>query len=232
MRKVISHIHPPPPPPIPLPLQASDIEAKQTQVKKQLVNTLRSRCNCNISSLNIQRDSFSCGQLDHLILYRGQIFGSNDFSPSGLASLMQSWVSSNQASLTIDSFRMPIDPTCPTQINTLTAPNCPLATQGTQHHIFFTTASPSTPSFSTPSSSASSNKPQTSPATQQPQVGPGLRPGGVGGIIVGIIIIILLLLVLIVIVGVVMWKLGKFPKKWVARLASWLELLKCSKLRV
>ena len=188
-------------------------------MKKQLVNTLRSRCNCNISSLNIQRDSFSCGQLDHLILYRGQIFGSNDFSSSGLASLMQSWVSSNQASLTIDSFRMPIDPTCPTQINTLTAPNCPLATQGTQHHIFFTTTSPSTPS-----PSASSNKPQISPATQQPQVGPGIRPGEVGGIIVGVVIIILLLLVLIVIVGVVMWKLGKLPKKLVARLASWLEL--------
>ena len=197
-------------------------------MKKQLVNTLRSRCNCNISSLNIQHDSFSCGQLDHLILYRGQIFGSNDFSSSGLTSLMQLWVSSNQASLMIDSFRMPIDPTCPTQINTLTAPDCPLATQGTQHHIFFTTTSPSTPSSSTPSSSASSNKPQISPATQQPQVGPGsgigLRPGEVGGIIVGVVIIILLLLVLIVIVGIVMWKLGKLPKKLVARLAIWLEL--------
>ena len=189
-------------------------------MKKQLVNTLRSRCNCNISSLNIQRDSFSCGQLDHLILYRGQIFGSNNFSPSGLASLMQSWVSSNQASLMIDSFRMTIDPTCPTQINTLTAPDCPLGTQGTQH-TFFTTTSPSTVS-----PSASSNKPQISPATQQPQVGPrsgiGLRPGEVGGIIVGVVIIILLLLVLIVIVGVVMWKLGKLPKKLVVRLASWL----------
>ena len=178
-------------------LQNSDTDDKQIQLKTQLIDTLKLACKCDISISNIQSDTFSCGQLDHLILYRGQIFGSNDFSSSGLLNIMQSWVSSNQATLVIDSFRMPLDPSCPTPLNSLMAPDCPLGAKGTQHHVFFPTSVP------------------TSSSSQQQQV---VRPGEVGGIIVGVVIIVLLLALVAIIVGVILKRSGKLPNKIITRL--------------
>lgn len=112
---------------------------------------------------------------------------------------MESWIATNQAHLVIDSFRMQIDSTCSTRLDTINAPDCSLG-DGVLPHISTT-------------SSGSNKPPSVAPV-------PGIRPGEVGGIIVGMIIIVLLIGLLVVIIGVVLHKNRKFHSMQRLRLAN------------
>lgn len=171
-------------------------------MKDQLIAQLGRLCKCDISNRNIQDDAFSCGQLDHLIIYRGRILGSRDYSALGLVELMQSWVSTQQAFLTVDSFRMQVDPTCSTRLDTINAPDCPL---GGDHQV--TTPTPTAPSPTTPSVPTTSET-----KTSQPKV-ESVRGGEVGGIIIGVVIVILLIALLLVIAMIIVYKVRKQGNK-------------------
>ena len=181
-------------------------------MKEQLVAELRQQCSCNISVENIQEDAFGCGGQNHLITYRGRILGGDDYSALGLVELMQSWVSSSQAFITLDSFRMRVDHTCPAQLDTINAPDCPLIVSTTPSdepttppdvvttpveettvEVVSTTAAGTRFTKETMVETTSERVPQASNA--------GIRSGEIGGIVVGVLIAILLFALVVVVVG-------------------------------
>lgn len=189
--------------------QSGDIEEKRELVKDQLIFELSRLCNCDISSQNIQADAFGCGQLDHLIIYRGRILGSNGYSALGLVGLMQSWINTEQAFLTVDSFRMRVDPTCTTRLDTINAPDCPLG-DTTDTVTIPTTSAPATPTTSAPTPA----EPKTLDPEPKTKVesSSSMRSGEIGGIAIGAMIVILLLALLLVIAAIVLYKNRKLTK--------------------
>lgn len=155
-------------------------------------------CNCEISPDHIQDDAFGCGEHDHLITYRGRILGGFDYSALGLVELMQTWIASGKAYITIDSFRMQVDPGCPTQLDTINAPDCPLSDSlppGIMTPPIDTT-NPIKPTEPNPTGSSSSSD-------------VGTRAGEVGGITIGVLVMILLVALILLILGIFFYK-GKF----------------------
>ena len=126
---------------------------------------------------NIRDDEFSChGGLKNHIVYRAMIIGTDTYSAPSLVSLIQSWVSSGSASVSVFSSRLRFDKDCATFLDTFSDPDCPLKVEPQQDNI-------------TPSAS--------------PQQ---LRAGEIGGILIGIIIIVLLAVLIIIIVVIALKK--------------------------
>ena len=113
------------------------------------------------------------------VVFRARIIGNSQYSASGLVDLLQSWVATGTASISVNSVRYHIDPTCSITLDSLAAPDCDLA------GITTTLATPTTPS-SPPTTESSS---EVSLASQT-----GISGGVIGGITIGVIIAALLLL--------------------------------------
>ena len=103
-----------------------DIEGQESSVKKQILESLNDMCHCRLTDVNIETGFFSCGQQDHQIIYRAHILGTRNYSAIDLVDLLQSWVRSSKAYIRINSFRLQLDPTCPSQLDTLDDPECPV----------------------------------------------------------------------------------------------------------
>ena len=182
-------------------------------MKDHVISELSRLCNCDISYKNIQDDAFGCGQLDHLITYRGRLLGSDDYSALGLVELMEFWVNSEQAFLTVDSFRMRVDPTCSTRLDTVNAPDCPLGDDITTTPTTpapRTTITPTTPAprtTITPTTSAPTKSFGTTiPPKIEVESSSAIRSGEIGGIAIGVIIVILLVALLLVIAAIILYK--------------------------
>ena len=168
-------------------------------IREQLTDALRRLCNCDISPVNIQNDAFGCGQLDHLITYRGRMLGTSDYSGIGLVELLQSWIETNEAFITIDTFRMQVDATCTARLDTIDSPDCPLG-EGPNP-------------ISTPTMIPSTSTPETDGTEPAVVTLSAVRAGEVGGIIVGALILLVLLVLMIVIVVVVLKRNKTFMKR-------------------
>ena len=128
---------------------------------------------------------FSCGQKNHQIIYRAHILGTSNYSAIYLVDLLQSWVTSGRAYIKINSFRLQLDPTCPSQLDTLDNPECPV-------NEITTSPKPTTSKPKTTEPHAKTDKPSAYP------IHGGITGTDIAGILVGVVIAILLLLVIIV----------------------------------
>lgn len=177
-------------------------------IREQLTDALRRSCSCDISSINIQNDAFGCGQLDHLITYRGRMLGTTDYSATGLVGLMQSWIETSQAFVTIDTFRMQVDTTCTARLDTIDSPDCLLVEGGGPNSI---TTNPTVNPDTTTTTDTGDSKTDTSNSktdASEPAVATlsAVRAGEVGGIIVGALIILVLLVLMVIILVVALRK--------------------------
>ena len=164
-------------------------------IREQLTDALRRMCNCDISPVNIQNDAFGCGNLDHLITYRGRMLGTSDYSGIGLVELLQSWIETNEAFITIDTFRMQVDATCTARLDTIDSPDCPLGPNPI-----------STPTVNPTTSETDGTEPTVVTLS-------AVRAGEVGGIIVGALILLVLLVLMVIIVVVVLQRKKVFMKR-------------------
>lgn len=142
---------------------------------------------CGLTVANIRKDEFSChGGLTDRIVYRAMIIGTDISSAPSLVSLIQSWVASGSASITVFSSRLRFDADCSTILDTLNDPDCPLTAE--------------------PQQTATSPKPKEN-VDISPSVPPHhVRPAEIGGFLIGVIIIILLAVLILVIVIIAMKK--------------------------
>jgi hypothetical protein len=108
------------------------------------------------------------------------IIGTDTYSATNLVSLIQSWVASGSASITVFSSRLRFDKDCTTFLDNLNQPDCPFSTE--------------------PQQTATAPKPTESinmaPTASSHQV----RAAEIGGFVIGAIVIILLAVLILVIV--------------------------------
>ena len=138
--------------------------------------------------------------------------GTEVYSATGLVSLIQSWVGTGKASITVQSSRLHLDPTCPSTLDTLRSPDCPIITPPTPATTTRGKPLPKTTEEDKP-------EPVSKPDDQgRAEVNTAARGGEIGGIFIGSLIVILLgvLTVLLVVVIMKKWK-PKVVLRWVAR---------------
>ena len=117
------------------------------------------------------------------MIFRAHILGTSNYSAIDLVDLLQSWVTSGRAYIKINSFRLQLDPTCPSQLDTLDDPECPV-------NEITTSPKPTTSKPKTTEPHAKTDKPS------EPIHG-GLTGADIGGILIGLVIAILLVVVII-----------------------------------
>ena len=151
---------------------------------------------CGLTIANIRDDEFSChGGLTNRIVYRAMIIGTDTYSAPSLVSLIQSWVTSGSASVTVFSSRLRFDKDCVAFLDTLNDPDCPLDVKPQQ-----TTTAPKPKENISPSSSPHH-----------------VRAGEIGGFLIGSVVIVLLAVLILVIVLIA---LKKYKFKTFKRLDS------------
>ena len=159
-----------------------EIEGQENIVREQILKSLNAMCNCELTGENIETGLFSCGQQDHQIIYRAHILGTINYSASDLVDLIHSWIVSSKAYITINNFRMQLDPTCPSRLDTLDDPECPVVGVATT-------------STETKPTDAVKGKSEKMTAAEK------------GGIYVGVTIVILLIIVIVILgIGFFFWK--------------------------
>ena len=150
-------------------------------MRKQILKSLNTMCNCELTGENIETGLFSCGQQDHQIIYRAHILGTLNYSALDLVSLIHSWIVSGKAYITVNSFRMQLDPTCPSRLDTLNDPEC---------------------SFVEVTTTASKSKP-----TAAQESSASMSPFKMGGIFLSVFIVILAVsLIIMVDISFFYWK--------------------------
>ena len=94
-----------------------------------VVQQVQMRCSCNFTETNIQSYEFSCRSIENTVVFRATITytGSQQarYRADSLVTLVSGWVQS-ETSIVVDSTRLDIDPTCPTQLGSFQDGDCQL----------------------------------------------------------------------------------------------------------
>ena len=156
------------------------------------------RSTCDLTTANIRDDEFSCrGGLTNQIVYRAMIIGTSVFNAPGLVSLIESWVASGTASITVLSLRLHLDKDCSTALDTLNEPDCPLEAEVATTTILV-------PTTTTPTTTKPEDK-DKGPSVK-PIVAETVRAGEIGGFLVGAFIVILLAILILVVIVIAVRK--------------------------
>ena len=108
---------------------------KFMDIVSAVVQEVQMRCSCNLTETNIQNYEFSCRSIENTVVFRAAIIytGSQQGRnrAENLVTLVSEWAQS-ETSIVVDSTRLDIDPTCPTQLGSFQDGDCELTnTPGT-----------------------------------------------------------------------------------------------------
>jgi len=91
-----------------------------------VVQSVQEDCSCNFTGTNIQNFEFSCRSIENTVVFRAEIvyttFG-DPYTADGLVALVSTWAQSG-TSISVDSTRLDVDPSCPTQLESFQAGDC------------------------------------------------------------------------------------------------------------
>ena len=91
-----------------------------------VVQSVQGDCSCNFTGTNIQNFEFSCRSIENTVVFRAEIvyttFG-DPYTADGLVASVSTWAQSG-TSISVDSTRLDVDPSCPTQLESLEAGDC------------------------------------------------------------------------------------------------------------
>ena len=150
---------------------------------------------CSFTTSNIRDDEFSCrGGLTNHIVYRAMIIGTNVYSPTALLLLIQSWVRSGTAAITIQHTRLYLDQDCGIFLDTLRDPDCPLVTETPPTTTTPTPHPPETVKITTASATTTDVRIASEPASNQ------IGALDISGFVVAVIIIALISVILVMII--------------------------------
>ena len=95
---------------------------------QQITSRINRDCQCMLNAAYITEFRFSCDpQEGGHVIYRAQLSSTPSVSSTDLIRLLQEWVTSGSASVTLDFIQLYMDPTCSVMINLLDDPICPAA---------------------------------------------------------------------------------------------------------
>lgn len=92
-----------------------------------LLKVIQDTCNCDFNSKNIAKSLFSCRSSQTQVVFKAQVYYNSSqpeqFSADNITKIVSIWVSSGP-SLTIAGVILSVDPSCPVQVESLTAEDC------------------------------------------------------------------------------------------------------------
>ena len=92
-----------------------------------VVLSIQEDCSCNFTKTNIRNNEFSCRSIENTVVFRAEIvytgFGEDPYTADGLVALVSTWAQSG-TSISVDSTRLDVDPSCPTQLESFEAADC------------------------------------------------------------------------------------------------------------
>ena len=108
-------------------LQLIDTLEKIQSTSQQIALQLRRDCQCTIDTPYITAAQLSCDPLatGHVI-YRARLSSTRDADDAALVQLLQDWVTSGTASITLEHIRLGVDASCGVVISSFQDPVCPL----------------------------------------------------------------------------------------------------------
>ena len=102
---------------------------KFNNIVSAVVQQVQMRCSCNFTETNIQNYEFSCRSIENTVVFRAAITytGSQQarYRAENLVTLVSGWAQS-ETSIVVDSTRLVVDPTCPTQLGSFQDGDCQL----------------------------------------------------------------------------------------------------------
>jgi len=178
--------------------QDEDAPTKLAAIRTSLLSYLNSQCSCDLTPSYITDEELSCRQsLQNQISYRARIIGTDSYSANGLQDLLQAWVATGMASVTVGVSRLEIDRSCLVFLDNLNAPDCPPG-----NTVPPSTETPVTVTTKPPVTVTTKSTPRIVTETIQ-----RISGGEIGGIIVGLVIALLLVVLVVLLVLVIL-------KKW------------------
>ena len=87
-----------------------------------VVQEVRMSCLCSFTEANIRNNEFSCRSIANTVVFRAEI---SHTRAEDVVTLMSEWAQSG-TSIVVDSTRLNIDPTCPTQLGSFQDNDCEL----------------------------------------------------------------------------------------------------------
>ena len=95
-----------------------------------VVQQAQMRCLCDFTETNIQNYEFSCRSIENTVVFRAEISYTSlqqaRYRADSLVTLVSAWAQSG-TSIVVDSTRLDIDPTCPTQLGSFQDDDCELS---------------------------------------------------------------------------------------------------------
>ena len=102
---------------------------KFMDIVSAVVQQVQMRCSCNFTETNIQNYEFSCRSIENTVVFRAEIIYTSLQQPryraDSLVTLVSGWAQS-ETSIVVDSTRLDVDPTCPTQLGSFQDGDCEL----------------------------------------------------------------------------------------------------------
>ena len=189
-------------------------------IRDTLITQLNSSLcpSCRLSSRTIVDEELSCRDHVNQVVFRARIIGSSQYSANGLVDLLQSWVEGGAASISLNSVRYHIDPSCSTSLDSPDAPDCAVVTTTTTTSMPPVETTTTTTTAVPPAEETTTTIPPvekiTTTTTAIPPVEKTTPPsvsvqkitsqnsissGEIGGLVIGVIIVVLLFLVIVLV---------------------------------
>ena len=107
--------------------QDENRDQKEVDIVSAVVQSVQGDCSCNFTEANIQNFEFSCRSIENTVVFRAEIvytaFGEDLYTADVLVALVSTWAQSG-TSISVDSTRLDVDPSCPTQLESFQAGDC------------------------------------------------------------------------------------------------------------
>jgi len=100
---------------------------KGEDIVSAVVQSVEGDCSCETNITNFE---FSCRSIENTVVFRAEIvytaFGEDPYTADDLVVLVSTWAQSGTASIliSVDSTRLDVDPSCPTQLESFEAGDC------------------------------------------------------------------------------------------------------------
>ena len=112
--------------------QDEDKSRKFMDIVSAVVQSVQEDCSCNFTEINIPNFEFSCRSIENSVVFRAEIvytnFGEDPYRADDLVALVTTWAQSGTTSINVDSTRLDVDSSCPTQLESFEAGDCESAT--------------------------------------------------------------------------------------------------------
>ena len=102
---------------------------KFMDIVSAVVLQVQTRCLCNFTKTNVRNYEFSCRGIENTVVFRAEIIYTSlqqaRYRADSLVTLVSAWAQS-AASIVVDSTRLDVDHTCPTQLGSFQDDDCVL----------------------------------------------------------------------------------------------------------